>query len=113
MRPSGPQRRLAESRQSYNRDDFVGYFSGRGLPEEVAGVVWEAFMSERIIPEFKPKPEDDILHVFRLGDEELDDVIVDIFKRCKYPVPPASETQYMKEIATVSDLVEFVAQYKV
>lgn len=109
---SGPQRHLAESRQSYSRDAFVAYFSERGLPEDIAVETWKALMAERMVPEFTPKPEDDLGKVFRLMYEDKDDVILEILKRCNCRIPPPSETDKMEPVETVSDIVEFVAKFR-
>lgn len=107
---SSRQAKLQARRLNYFRDDFVDSFqtaSGR----EVAKVAWELLREEAVVADFRPKPEDDLLRVFGLADEDLDDLVLALLGRTGARVPGPAETLAMDPIEKVEDLIQFVAAF--
>jgi len=104
-----PQRRRMRERTGYSKADFLQHF---GAEADVAGIVWDCIAGEAVVPGFKPYPEDDLLKVFGLADEDLSDVVLDALLKTGARVPAAAETATMAPIKTVADIVAFVASMK-
>ena len=95
------QHRLMEQRADYELADFIQHF---GREPDIAKEIWSALSDVALVDGFKPKPEDDLLKVFGLAEEDLDDVVLRILQRCGCRIPSVAETG-----DTVADLFEFVA----
>ena len=74
--------------------------------------MWDCLAAEAVVPGFKPHPDDDLVKVFGLADEDLSDVVLDAVLKTGARVPPGPETAAMPAIRTVSDVVAFVASMK-
>jgi hypothetical protein len=68
----------------------------------------ECASREAVVEGFKPHPDDDLLQVFGLADEDLDDLVLELLERCHCRVPHPSETAEMPAVLTVADLFAFV-----
>ena len=106
------QMRLSESRRPYTKENFCDYFEALSVDAKIASEVWNALSDSADFDEFRPYPEDDILRVYGLADEDLDDLVLGILNRCQCRVPSPAETASMAPLETVVDLVLFVAQMK-
>lgn len=103
------QKRLSEVRHPYTKKEFLEYFRKFGINNEMILEVWDALIQDADFDDFRPYPEDNLLKVFGLADEDLDDLILGILNRCKCRIPPPSETLKIAPVQTVTDLVKFVA----
>jgi hypothetical protein len=109
----GRQRRLMRDRGSYTRADFAAFFTARGVPQQITDEVWNALVAEAAVEDFRPKPEDDLIKTFGLADEDLDeDVVLPLLERCGCRIPAADEVSALGPVATVGDLVGFIARLK-
>ncbi len=103
------QRRLAASRSPLSERDFVAYFERTGVPSRIATHVWHALQPHVTVPGFTPAPEDELSLVFRIAEEELDDLGLELLNACKCRIPDAKESDSMPPLKTVGDLVLFIA----
>lgn len=106
---SVPQKRRMRERATYSKADFLGHF---GAEADVASIVWDCLAAEAVVPGFKPHPDDDLVKVFGLADEDLSDVVLDALLKTGARVPPGPETATMPPLRTVTDVVAFVASMK-
>ena len=106
------QERLAISRRPYSMAEFTDYFSSRGMDADGASAVWEALRECADFKDLTPYPQDNILKVYGLADQDLDDCILDSLSRCGRRIPPSAETIILPPVETVADLVKVVAQMK-
>jgi hypothetical protein len=106
---SSRQRRLMEQRADYQFADFMQHF---GREPEIAKEIWSALSDHALVYGFKPKPQDELLKVFGLAEEDLDDLVLRILQRCGCRIPSVAETGRMKPVRTVGDLFELVAEMK-
>ncbi len=101
------------ARQSHSKEEFVGFFAGRGVAREIADEVWKILTENAAIDGFKPHPEDDLLAVFGLAEEDLDeDVVLELLQHCGCRIPQPSDIDGMKPLTTVADLVDFLSEMK-
>ena len=101
------QRRRMQQRERYELSDFMRHF---GREPDIAEEVWNSLSREAVVEGFKPRPEDDLLKVFGLADEDLDDLVLNILERCRCRIPSPAETAGMPAVRTVADLFVFVEQ---
>ncbi|HEX2210569.1 MAG TPA: hypothetical protein VHG93_23010 [Longimicrobium sp.] len=92
-------------RQHYEFDDFV---RSLGREPDIAQEIWNTLSREAVVTGFKPKPEDDLLKVFGLADDDLDEIVLRILERCGCRVPAPAETEHLPPVRTVEDLFAFV-----
>lgn len=107
------QAKLNSQRLNFTEFDFCQEFSndGAGNKAKVARVAWKILREEAAVADFRPKPEDDLLRVFGLADEDLDDLILAILEQAGARVPGPAETLAMGPIENVEDLIQFVATF--
>lgn len=105
------QEKLAAQRQTWTFEQFRSAAPST-VPEAMLREIWDSLRRESAIDDFRPSPEDELVHVFGLADEDLDEFVQGILRRCNCRVPPPSETSLMKPVNTVADLVDFVAAMK-
>lgn len=106
------QKDIAEDRDAWTEQDFLDHFAESGVVNEIARAVWGALEQEADTTGFAPRPTDDLLQVYGLAEEDLDDLILAVLERCGCRVPPPSETEKMDPVQTVADFVYFVAAMK-
>ncbi len=102
---AGRQRRLMLERETYSKSDFVRHF---GVEADIAEEVWNTLSREAVVEGFKPMPQDHLIEVFGLADEDLDDLVLGLLQRfgCRIPTPP--ETAEMPPVRNVGDVVAFI-----
>ncbi len=103
------QRELAAARQHYGKSDFVKHFTA---DSDIASEAWDRLMSEATVPGFRPFPSDNLLFVFGLAEEDLEDVLLDLLQAFGFRVPSPEETAAMEPIESVEDLVRFIAKFR-
>jgi hypothetical protein len=107
------QLKLMKSRHSYSKTQFIKDFDNSDAECKIAAEVWDALRKEAVISEFKPKPEDSLLEVFGLADEDLDDVVLALLNSCHCRIPSNHEIETTSPVYTVADLVKFIALFKI
>lgn len=105
----GRQRKLAEQRTSYSKDQFLQYFDDLDVDRNVVSDIWDELSPWICHDSFKPMPDDNLAEVFGIVDDDVDDFVLDILKKHLYEIPPPSVTLKMPVIATVADIVRTVA----
>jgi hypothetical protein len=100
------QRRRMATRPG--RHAFIAGFPGQ---EQIAEVVWNLLQGEAMFPGFTPAPDDALLHVWGLADEDLDDLVLEGLQRVGGRVPRPEEIGDSPVLVTVADLVSFLARF--
>jgi hypothetical protein len=99
-------------RGAYSLEDFVKFFCARGIKANVAVAAWKAFSEVAMVKDFKPHPEDSLISMYGLAEEDLgEDVVLALLLQLEARVPSPSETAGQRALATVGDVVEFVDRY--
>jgi hypothetical protein len=108
----GRQLRAMKARESYTKSNFQEHLSNAGGDSEVIEEVW-TMLTGHAIDGFRPKPEDNLQHIFGLAEEDLDkDVVLKLLETYGCRIPNESELASMKPVDTVQDLVMFVSALK-
>ena len=95
------------AREAYTRSDFVRHFDAEA---DIAEKVWSVLTAEAVVEGFKPMPQDDLIEVFGLADEDLDDLVLGLQQQRGCRIPTPSETAKMPPVQNVGDVVAFVAR---
>lgn len=107
------QLRLKRDREGYTKENFISSLSENAISKDVAEDVWNILANMAVVEGFKPAPEDDLLNVFGLAEEDLDeDIVLMLLLKYKCNVPSDDEMRMFGPIATVGDLVFFISQQK-
>ena len=92
------------------REDFIDYFVEKNISGSLAINVYESFQDLMNVKDFPVRRQDNIGDIYGIYDEDLDDLIVEIAEANDFEIP--SNTDYWQEpIATVEDLIKFVASF--
>jgi hypothetical protein len=98
-----------QGRGKYSKSDFVQHF---GQEADIAEEVWSSLSRDAAVDGFKPMPGDDLIEVFGLADEDLDDLVLELLQRCRCRIPTPSETAGMSPVQNVGDVVAFVTKMR-
>ena len=103
-----------QSRHSVSRDEFVDFFTSKGVSSEIAEEVRKIMLEWCDVDGFTPHPADNLGQVYGLGEEDLDeDIILSLLKKFDCYIPTIAEIESQKlDINTVAGIVEFVDMMK-
>lgn len=99
------QKHAMERRSGVSLEEFR---SGFPEAEKEAEELWKELQSVAVVDGFCPAPDDDLLGMYGLADEDLDEVIVCALSRLGYQVPKPEEIKDMEAVRTVNDAVLFL-----
>lgn len=85
--------------------EFRSAFPGAGNEAEE---LWKGLRLVAVVDDFCPVPEDDLLEMYGLADEDLDELLVGALRSLGYRVPGPDESKDMAPLRTVSDAVHFL-----
>lgn len=72
-------------------------------------MLWDKLNESAIVNGFTPYPEDDLLHVYGLAEEDLDeDIILDIIKRLGLPIPSHDTVERIGPIQKPADVIRLI-----
>jgi hypothetical protein len=103
------QRRRMRRQGASELSDFIRHFDRE---PDIARELWIALSREAVVEGYRPHPEDDLLKVYGLADEDLDDLVLGLLERCNCRIPPPSETATMPVVRTVADLFTFLERMR-
>lgn len=79
------------------------------LGREAANMLWVKLIEARVDDQFTPYPDDNLLQVFGLVDEDLDeDVILDIIQEMGSKVPTSEALAQFGSVNTPADIVRLI-----
>jgi len=106
---SGRQKRAMEGRSGASLEEFKSAFPEAAKEAEE---LWKGLQSVAVVDGFCPAPEDDLLEIYGLADEDLDEVMVGALSRLGYRVPKPDETNGMEPVRTVRCAVRFLKAWR-
>jgi hypothetical protein len=106
----GRQLKLMSSRKNYSQQQFTDYFISLDVTNNLSNIVWNELRAESSIDNFKPSPDDNIVFVFGLYEEDFEEFLVNLADRCDKKLPSESELKNMAAINTVQDLIIFLSK---
>ena len=103
---------LAASRSPISKADFVDRAGKTEKGRKVAGFVWEKLDVLKVVSQFSPDPADDLLRVYGLAEEDLDeDIILESLRAAGLRTPTQEEVKRAGPINTPADIVK-LAEYQ-
>lgn len=106
---SARQRRLAASRPPLSKDDFIAKIASDDRGRGAAALLWDKLNAAKVREELSPYPDDDLLRVYGLADEDLDeDIILAIIRDVGVPVPDREMLASFGQVSTPSDIVRLI-----
>lgn len=106
---SGRQSRLAASRPSISKGQFLDAVASSDLGRAAADILWEKLLEVRADDQFSPYPDDDLLQVFGLAEEDLDeDIILEIITAIGSAVPSRDMLAKFGPVNTPADIVKLI-----
>jgi hypothetical protein len=103
------QRRLAQLK-GFPEEEFVRYFSERGVPPNISQMVFTVYRKKARSPNFTPSPDMSLDEVFNQAPEDIDDDAKYILNELNLPSVPEDirDTWTGGEIKTISDLTMWI-----
>ena len=106
---SSRQRKLASSRPAISESDFVDRTASSDLGRAAATSLWKKLQDVKVRDELTPYPDDDLLRVYGLADEDLDeDIILAVIKEVGASVPSREVVTAFGPVRTPLDVVRLV-----
>lgn len=104
---------LFKNREKLSRTDFIRKMNFKGYNSSIVEITYDKISN--FLPSSLDKniyPEDDLLNDYYIDDEDLGDVMIEIFKECKIKFPEVEKQRefYIKngEEITVEKMIHFV-----
>jgi len=91
-------------------DDFVAFFSGEEIPRRTLVEVYKYFQSLQSVKDFQVHPTDNLYKVYGVWNEDLDDAVLELAKRCGSKTPVTEDLQNMPAVRTVADIVRLLSR---
>lgn len=106
---SGRQMRLAANRPRMSKEQFVNDVASSDLGRLAADLLWEKLVEVAVCDQFTPYPSDDLLKVFGLAEEDLDeDIIFEIITTIGSTVPGSVVLKEFGPVNTPADIVRLI-----
>ena len=102
---------VAKMRTGQGFDEFVGYFSGAGIPRDRLREVYEYFQSLQSVKNFPVQADDDLYKVFGICNEDVDDAVLELAKRWHRKLPASSDLPVEPPVRTVADMVRLLHRF--
>jgi hypothetical protein len=102
------EQKIAKRRSGLGFADFVAYFSGEDIPLYKLREVYEYFQNWQSVKNFPVLPADDLIKVYGIVDEDLDDAVIELANRWRAKLPPSFEG--LQPVRTVADIVHLLQQ---
>ena len=107
------QRKLAASRPSIEKEQFVSMISLDSADRSTAEKVWDALATCRVDEAFAPYPDDSLEHVYGIAEEELDqDLIARILKDLDLPIPDREFTLRFGVVDSPRRVAHFIREWR-
>lgn len=106
-------RRIAASRAAEDFGTFCSSFEAEGAPRDVLQAVHAKFQEwcSDAVTEFPVRAADNIVNIYGMVNEDLEDAIVEVVAWCGRQLPPACELRLMRPVVTVRDFVLLVSAF--
>jgi hypothetical protein len=98
-----------QERTSHSRAEFTSEFPGT---EDIAQHVWTVLRANAVVDDFRIDPNDELLYVFGLADDDLDELVLNLLRDCGCRIPSPAETAGLPPVRTVSDLIGFLSKMR-
>ena len=101
---------IRRNRKDDKRGDFIDHFVSEGISEPVALSVYKYLQNWMGFDDFPVRPQDNIVKIYGIVDEDMDELIIEIAEANNLVVPDEPDEE-QEPIATVEDLIRFIASF--
>jgi hypothetical protein len=101
------QRMLAVSRSALTEATFQTLLTARGVPVEVVAAVRDT-LAGYYLDGITPHPDDSFDAVLHVDQEEIQDMVEQVWKALALPVPTKADPEQIPNLMTVGDLALYV-----
>jgi hypothetical protein len=102
--------RTAGSRSRYCLDDFLDHFSKDEIPKHMLVEVYRYFQSLRGAKDLAVRPDDDLYQVYGVWNEDLDDAIIELARKCRCKAPTNAAVTGVPPVRSVEDIVRLLVR---
>ena len=100
--------KIARMRSGQGFNEFVAYFSGEDIPLYKQREVYDYFQDWQGIENFPVHPSDNLIEVYGIYNEDLDEAVIELANRWRAKLPPTFEG--LGPVLTVADVVHLLNQ---
>ena len=106
---SGRQRKLASTRLPISKTGFIEDSASTDLGKIAAAHLWQKLNGIKVDENFTPSPEDNLLSVYGLAEEDLDeDIILSIIREVGVGVPTKDTLEDFGPVHTPHDIIKLI-----
>lgn len=96
-------------RSDMTRERFIATLAINEVEERAASLLWEKLVEVSVVPDFKPCPDDDLLRLYGLAEEDLDeDIIMSIFETLGLDLPSPATLERIGKITSPKLLISLL-----
>lgn len=108
---SARQRRIALERKPITEEEFVSIAAKTEIGRRASIILWNKINEIKVVNELTPYPEDCILYIYGLSEEDLDeDIILYIIKEMKLNIPTSEVINKVGKIEKLIDIIYLIEQ---
>lgn len=104
------QSKVMKCRKQKDKQYFLSLYEAKNITPIITSVVWDELVINNAIKGFCLSPTDDIVYMFGIADDDLEDLVIDLIDRCDKNIPSEKDLANMPAIETVNDLIVFISQ---
>jgi hypothetical protein len=105
---SARQKRLANDRPPITLNEFTEAISTSELGRDAARLLWEELNAVKVVSEFSPYPDDNILTIYGLAEEDLDeDTILRIAEKLGIDITSYNQ-ENLPTVKTPRDIISLI-----
>ena len=104
------QRRRGRERADDGMDAFLTSLSALEVSPLIGREVYTYFQKEAIVKNLRLRPEDDLYQVFGIVEEDLDDAVVELARRCGRKDPTTDSLRGLGTVRSVGDLARIISK---
>ena len=101
---------MARERGTYSLDQFLDHFSTETIPERILLEVYRYFQNLQTARDFPVHPADDLYKVYGVWNEDLDDAVIELARKCGCKTPTNENVAGINAVQTIEDLVRLLAR---
>jgi hypothetical protein len=104
------EERMVRERGAYSQDQFLEHFSTEAIPERILVEIYRYFQSLQKTKNFPVHPSDDLYKVYGVWNEDLDDAVVELARRCGCKTPTNETVKGMDRVQSIQDLAKLLSK---
>jgi hypothetical protein len=104
------QKKRIRYQKYYNKQNFIEHFDNLNIDQTITEIVWNRFGQEVSIEGFVPMPNDEIVRLYGIVDEDMEDLLHELLTECNKVIPTQDTLLTMKPLETIQDMVLFLSR---